>query len=113
VAIIHTRPGLVPRGRLLQGPPQAGLLRRRLPHARSPGPLATKPQPALDVQRVEDQDDLRGILRDLLARSGYAVVEAADGQAGVTMAKSERADPGFAEVIVSARTWLQTLKGTQ
>jgi hypothetical protein len=24
VAIIHTRPGLVPRGRLLQGPPQAG-----------------------------------------------------------------------------------------
>ena len=42
---------------------------------------------------VEDQEDLRGVLRDLLTGSGYAVAEAADGQAGVAMAKSER--PGL------------------
>jgi two-component system, cell cycle response regulator DivK len=41
---------------------------------------------------VEDQEDLRGVLRDLLSGSGYAVVEAADGQDGVTKAKSERPD---------------------
>ena len=41
---------------------------------------------------VEDQEDLRGVLRDLLSGSGYTVVEAADGQAGVTKAKSERPD---------------------
>jgi len=41
---------------------------------------------------VEDQEDLRGVLRDLLAGSGYAVIEAADGQAGVAKAKSERPD---------------------
>ena len=41
---------------------------------------------------VEDQEDLRGILRDLLIGSGYAVTEAADGQAGVAKAKSERPD---------------------
>jgi two-component system cell cycle response regulator DivK len=41
---------------------------------------------------VEDQEDLRGVLRDLLSGSGYAVVEAADGQDGVTRAKSERPD---------------------
>ena len=41
---------------------------------------------------VEDQEDLRGILRDLLAGSGYAVAEAADGQAGVAKAKCERPD---------------------
>ena len=41
---------------------------------------------------VEDQADLRGILRDLLTGSGYDVVEAADGQAGVAKAKSERPD---------------------
>jgi len=41
---------------------------------------------------VEDQEDLRGVLRDLLSGSGYAVIEASDGQDGVTKAKSERPD---------------------
>jgi len=41
---------------------------------------------------VEDQEDLRGVLRDLLSGSGYVVIEAADGQDGVTKAKSERPD---------------------
>jgi two-component system, cell cycle response regulator DivK len=36
---------------------------------------------------VEDQEDLRGVLRDLLCCSGYAV-----GQDGVDKAKSERPD---------------------
>jgi len=39
---------------------------------------------------VEDQDDLRGVLRDLFTSSGYDVVEAADGETGVAMAKSDR-----------------------
>jgi len=41
---------------------------------------------------VEDQEDLRGVLRDLLSGSGYLIVEAADGQDGVNKAKSERPD---------------------
>ena len=41
---------------------------------------------------VEDQEDLRGVLRDLLTGSGYEVVEAADGGEGVAKAKSERPD---------------------
>jgi two-component system, cell cycle response regulator DivK len=41
---------------------------------------------------VEDQEDLRGVLRDLLTGSGYEVAEAADGQAGVDKARSERPD---------------------
>ena len=41
---------------------------------------------------VEDQEDLRGVLRDLLAGSGYTVIEAADGEAGVAKAKSDRPD---------------------
>ena len=39
---------------------------------------------------VEDQEDLRGVLRTLLTGSGYEMIEAADGQAGVEKAKSER-----------------------
>jgi CheY-like chemotaxis protein len=39
---------------------------------------------------VEDQQDLRGILRDLLTGSGYDVAEAADGRDGAAKAKSEQ-----------------------
>jgi two-component system cell cycle response regulator DivK len=41
---------------------------------------------------VEDQEDLRGVLRTLLTGSGYEMTEAADGQAGVAKAKAERPD---------------------
>ena len=41
---------------------------------------------------IEDQEDLRGVRRDLLTGSGYAVLEAADGEAGVASAKSEHPD---------------------
>jgi two-component system, cell cycle response regulator DivK len=41
---------------------------------------------------VEDQEDLRCVLRDLLTGSGFDVAEAADGQAGVAKARSERPD---------------------
>jgi two-component system cell cycle response regulator DivK len=41
---------------------------------------------------VEDQEDLRGVLRDLLTGSGYVVAEAGDGKAGVAMAQAERPD---------------------
>jgi len=41
---------------------------------------------------VEDQEDLRGVLRDLLAGSGYEMFEAPDGQAGVDKAKAEKPD---------------------
>jgi len=41
---------------------------------------------------VDDQEDLRGVLRDLLTVSGYTVMEAADGETGVAKAKSDRPD---------------------
>jgi two-component system, cell cycle response regulator DivK len=41
---------------------------------------------------VDDQEDLRGVLRDLLAGSGYVVLESADGQAAVAMARAEHPD---------------------
>jgi two-component system, cell cycle response regulator DivK len=41
---------------------------------------------------VEDQEDLRGVLRTLLTGSGYDMIEAADGQVGVAKAQAERPD---------------------
>jgi two-component system cell cycle response regulator DivK len=41
---------------------------------------------------VEDQEDLRAILRDFLTASGYTVIEAVDGLDGVAKARSENPD---------------------
>ena len=41
---------------------------------------------------VEDQEDLRAILRDFLSASGYTVIEAVDGAESVAKAASERLD---------------------
>ncbi len=41
---------------------------------------------------VEDQEDNRQILRDLLGSAGYEMIEAGDGEAAVAAAKRERPD---------------------
>ena len=41
---------------------------------------------------VEDQEDNRAILRDLLSQAGYELIEAADGGEGVELAQKERPD---------------------
>jgi len=41
---------------------------------------------------VEDQEDQRGVLRDLLTGSGYTVIEAGDGEAGIAKAQSHHPD---------------------
>jgi two-component system, cell cycle response regulator DivK len=52
---------------------------------------------------VEDQEDNRQILRDLLTNADFEVIEAADGESGLTAAAAHRPDlilmdiqlPGF------------------
>ena len=41
---------------------------------------------------VEDQEDLRAILRDFLSASGYTIIEAVDGAESVAKAASEHPD---------------------
>jgi two-component system cell cycle response regulator DivK len=41
---------------------------------------------------VEDTEDNRRILRDLLTRAGYELIEAVDGESGVAMATTHRPD---------------------
>jgi two-component system cell cycle response regulator DivK len=41
---------------------------------------------------VEDQEDNRRIIRDLLSTMGYELIEAQDGLAGVRLAKEHRPD---------------------
>ena len=41
---------------------------------------------------IEDQEDNRRILRDLLTSAGYEMIEAATGEEGVTSAETQRPD---------------------
>ena len=41
---------------------------------------------------IEDQEDNRAILRDLLTQAGYTLLEAVDGEEGVELARSECPD---------------------
>ncbi len=41
---------------------------------------------------IEDQDDNRRILRDLLTAAGYELIEAETGEDGVALAESQRPD---------------------
>ena len=41
---------------------------------------------------VEDTEDNRRIVRDLLSSAGYDILEATDGEAGVAMARTHRPD---------------------
>ena len=41
---------------------------------------------------VEDQADNRAILRDLLSNAGYDLIEATNGEEGITLAESKRPD---------------------
>jgi two-component system, cell cycle response regulator DivK len=41
---------------------------------------------------IEDTEDNRQIVRDLLTSAGYEIIEAADGESGVAMAASTRPD---------------------
>src|SRR5262249_7795797 len=47
---------------------------------------------------VEDQEDNRQILRDLLGRAGYEMTEAWDGEASVSAAKKQRPDPMLMDI---------------
>ena len=41
---------------------------------------------------IEDQEDNRRILRDLITSAGYEMIEAVTGEEGVTMAETHRPD---------------------
>ena len=41
---------------------------------------------------VEDQEDHRCIMRDLLSRSGYAIITAITGEEGVSLAETQHLD---------------------
>ena len=53
---------------------------------------------AKTILHIEDNEFNRKIVRDLLARTSYRLIEAADGESGVVTAKRERPDLILADI---------------
>jgi two-component system, sensor histidine kinase len=76
----------------------------RIPAAPTPAQAATPSdsEPADGVRHhiliVEDSDDHRETLRELLELSGYDVITAADGDRGIAAIKSERPDVALVDI---------------
>lgn len=60
---------------------------------------------------IEDDSDLRGILRDSLADEGYQVYEAKNGEQGLTLALSKRPDLVLLDIILPGMDGLAVLSG--
>ncbi len=59
---------------------------------------------------VEDEDAMRGVLRDNLAYEGYEVLEAADGRAGLEAALSHKPDLVVMDIMMPVLDGLEATK---
>lgn len=58
---------------------------------------------------IEDEEMLRRTLRTLLERAGHSVVEAEDGQQGMTLFKTMRPDLVLTDIIMPNREGVETI----
>lgn len=65
---------------------------------------------AKSILIIEDDTDLRGILRDSLAKEGYTVSEAKDGEQGLALALAKRPDLILLDIVLPGSDGLAVLK---
>jgi two-component system cell cycle response regulator DivK len=65
---------------------------------------------ARTILYVEDNEYNRKIVRQLLSRTSYRLIEAVDGEAGVALAKSEKPDLILMDVQLPKRSGLDATK---
>jgi CheY-like chemotaxis protein len=62
---------------------------------------------------IEDDDDVRNMLRVLLEDEGYDVVEAADGRVGIKLYKEVPADVIITDIIMPEKEGIETIMELQ
>jgi CheY-like chemotaxis protein len=88
-----------------KGPGKGSRFTVRLP-AIEPPPIGRQAQPVSHesaarprcVLLIEDNEDARAMMKDLLQMAGHRVLEAADGAAGIALAQQVRADVAFIDI---------------
>ncbi len=73
-------------------------------------PDAERDRPRRTVLVVEDEPDVRGLVRELLERAGYGVLEAASGREGVRTLYAGRPDLVVLDVVLPDLDGWQTLE---
>jgi two-component system, chemotaxis family, chemotaxis protein CheY len=58
---------------------------------------------------IEDTSEIRDILRRVLERAGYTVLEAPDGEVGTRMYREHRADLIITDIIMPEKEGLETI----
>jgi len=59
---------------------------------------------------ADDEDDLRTLLGDLLSRSGYDVVSAADGEEAIALIRSSKLDVALLDIQMPGLSGIEVLK---
>ena len=59
---------------------------------------------------IDDDPDVRSSLNKILTRAGYAVVEAADGAAGIALQHTDPADVIITDIFMPGLDGLQTIR---
>lgn len=71
--------------------------------------MDASPQPAKTVLVVDDEQDIRDLVRFRLEHDGYRVITATDGEAGLSLARAERPDLCVLDVMMPKRSGLEVL----
>ena len=58
---------------------------------------------------IDDDDQVRGLLRRILERAGHSVADAADGEAGVRMYRQQPADLILTDIFMPGQDGLETI----
>ena len=58
---------------------------------------------------IEDDLDVRRLLRDVLGRAGHGVVEAADGAEGIERARSQPVDLVITDILMPEKEGIETI----
>ena len=71
--------------------------------------MDASPQPAKTVLVVDDEQDIRDLVRFRLEHDGYRVITATDGEAGLSLARAERPDLCVLDVMMPKLSGLEVL----
>jgi CheY-like chemotaxis protein len=58
---------------------------------------------------IDDNEDIRALLRRVLEREGYSVSEASDGMAGTRLYRSQPADVIITDIVMPDQEGIQTI----
>lgn len=59
---------------------------------------------------IDDDTQFRGMLRQVLSREGYEVVEASNGKEGIALFRTEPTDLVISDILMPEQEGLQTIK---